>query len=188
MSTESTEPVEPTPAADHDEAPAKKNWLKFVIVGVLAVVLIGGAVYAFNQFGSGAASADVGDCASATDQGDNKWEVKVLDCGDDNASYKVAKILPSADDVCPEEGLYEPIGTDSKQLCLMPNFVEGACYTPSDDGATFKKGGCTGDAVIKVTKRIEGNPETVECPEGSSDLRFSEPAVIFCLGVGGENP
>ncbi|GLZ32750.1 hypothetical protein Lesp02_49380 [Lentzea sp. NBRC 105346] len=188
MSTESTEPVEPeepAPAAPPPAPPpAKKNWLKFVIVGVLAIALIGGAIYLFNQFGSGPANAKVGDCASIKPKDQDQWDVTLLKCADANATHKVAKVLPNKEDACPEDGYYEPVGVDKKQLCLMPNFEEGACYTPSDDGSTFKKGECKGDSVVKVVKKIDGNPDPVDCPSGSSDLKFSEPAVIFCLGTG----
>ncbi|MGZ3141080.1 LppU/SCO3897 family protein [Lentzea chajnantorensis] len=189
MSTESTDPVEPTaqpPAAEaeSDESPKGKNsWLKFVIVGVLAVVLVGGGVFVFTQMGG----LNAGDCVSASpqdvDKPDGEWNVSSQGCGDQEATHKVAKVLGNADDPCPDEGIYEPVKSGGDSLCLMPNLAEGNCYTSSDDGA-FKKEACTVESPVKIVKKVDGLPEEgTVCPEGSSELRFSEPASVYCMGV-----
>lgn len=179
-SEEETPEEDSSEELDDDETPAKKNWVKFAIVGLLAVVLVGAGIWALTQSGSGWA---VGDCASIKLTEDGKTEPTSQSCGSDDGAYKVAKVLASDQEVCPEEGLYETAPWDSKQLCLMPNFEEGKCYVPNDEGL-FKKGGCTGEAVVKVVKRIEGKPEKIECPGESSDMQFSEPEVVYCLGTG----
>ncbi|SDO86386.1 hypothetical protein [Lentzea jiangxiensis] len=190
MSTESTDPVEPPAAvapapeeAGTDESP-KKNWLKFAIVGLLAVVLVGGGVWALTSLGG----VKVGDCVSASpkdvDKPDGEWNISSQGCGDTAATHRVAALLGNAEDQCPAEGIYEQMQADGgKSMCLMPNLAEGNCYTSSDDGA-FKKEACTTESPVKIVKKVDGLPEEGSvCPEGSSELRFSEPASVYCMGV-----
>jgi hypothetical protein len=190
MNTESTDPVEPpasvapaSPETETDESPKNNNWLKFVIVGVLAVVLVGGGVWAVTSLGG----TKVGDCVSASpkdvDKPDGEWNVSSQDCGAQAATHRVAKVLNSAEDPCPDEGIYEPVKSGGDALCLMPNLAEGNCYTSGDDGA-FKKEACTTESPVKIVKKVNGLPEEgTVCPEGSSELRFSEPASVYCMGV-----
>lgn len=205
MSTESTDPVEPpatvVPAPEEtapeetapeetapeetetDESPKKNSWLKPVIVAVLAVVLVGGGVWAVTALNG----TKVGDCVSASpkdvDKPDGEWNVSSHGCGDAAATHRVAKVLNSADQPCPDEGIYEPVKSDGDALCLMPNLAEGNCYTSGDDGA-FKKEACTTESPVKIVKKVDGLPEEgTVCPEGSSELRFSEPASVYCMGV-----
>ncbi|SDN04029.1 hypothetical protein SAMN04488074_13244 [Lentzea albidocapillata subsp. violacea] len=191
MSTESTDPVEPpavvTPEpaeTETDESPKKNSWLKFVIVGVLAVVLVGGGVWALTALNS----TSVGDCVSASpkdvDKPDGDWDISSKSCDDAAATHRVAAVLNSAEDQCPAEGIYEQMRSGGdKSMCLMPNLAEGNCYTSSDDGA-FKKEACTTDSPVKIVKKVDGLPEEGSvCPEGSSELRFSEPASVYCMGV-----
>jgi hypothetical protein len=190
MSTESTDPVEPpavvTPVPEEsetDESPKNNNWLKFVIVGVLAIVLVGGGVWALTSLNS----TSVGDCVSASpkdvDKPDGDWNISSKSCGDAEATHRVAAMLKNAEDQCPAEGIYEQMQSDGKAMCLMPNLAEGNCYTSSDDGA-FKKEACTTESPVKIVKKVDGLPEEgTVCPEGSSELRFSEPASVYCMGV-----
>lgn len=187
MSTESTDPVEPpAPApveAGTDESPKNNNWLKFVIVGVLAIVLVGGGVWALTALNG----TNVGDCVSASpvdvDKPDGDWNVSSQGCGDATATHRVASELRNAEDACPAEGIYEPVKSGGDSLCLMPNLAEGKCYTSSDDGA-FKQEACTTESPVKIVKKVDGLPEEgTVCPEGSSELRFSEPASVYCMGV-----
>ncbi|GGU46305.1 LppU/SCO3897 family protein [Lentzea flava] len=189
MSTESTDPVEPPATVvpvpeetETDESP-KKNWLKFVIVGVLAVALIGIGTWAVTSLNG----TKAGDCVSASpkdvDKPDGEWNISSLNCGDAKATHRVAKVLNSADEPCPEEGIYEQMKSGRTFMCLMPNLAEGNCYTSSDDGA-FKKEACTTESPVKIVKKVDGLPqEGTACPEGSSELRFSEPASVYCMGV-----
>jgi hypothetical protein len=190
MSTESTDPVEPPASVapvsaetETDESPKKNNWLKFVIVGVLAVVLVGGGVWALTALNG----TKVGDCVSASpkdvDKPDGDWNVSSKSCGDVAATHRVAKVLNKPEDPCPDEGIYEPVKSGGDSLCLMPNLAEGNCYTSGDDGA-FKKEACTTESPVKIVKKVDGLPEEgTVCPEGSSELRFSEPASVYCMGV-----
>ena len=190
MSSESTDPVEPpavvNPAPDEaetDEAPQKNNWLKFVIVGVLAVVLVGGGVWALTSLNSTGA----GDCVSASpkdaDQPDGEWNLSSEGCNDAAATHRVAVVLKSAEDQCPAEGLYEPVKSGDETLCLMPNLIEGKCYNSGDDGV-FKQEACTPESPVKIVKKVDGLPEEgTVCPETAGEWRFSEPASVYCMGV-----
>lgn len=192
MSTESTDPVEPPasvePApAEETEQPQKAGWLKFLIVGVLAVVLVGGGVYLFASLGG----LKVGECVSAApkdvDKPDGDWNVKELNCGDQAATHRIAKQLGSPEDSCPVEGVYEAIKDGGDSYCLMPNLAEGNCYTSNEDGA-FKKEACSTESPVKIVKKVDGLPEeNTTCPDGSSELRFGEPPSVYCMGVH-ENP
>lgn len=185
MSTESTDPDETTAAADTEtgEPSPRNSWLKFVVVGVLAIALVGGGVWAFIALsGTGA-----GDCVSAApkevDRPDGDWNISKEDCEDTAATHRVAKVLDNVEDPCPDEGIYEPVPSGDKVMCLMPNLAEGACYTPTDQGA-FKKEPCTPESAVKIVKKVDGLPEEGSvCPENSSEQRFSEPASVYCLGV-----
>ncbi|KJK47870.1 hypothetical protein UK23_18795 [Lentzea aerocolonigenes] len=166
-----------------DEPPAKNKWLKPVIVAVLAIVLVGAGAWAVTALNGTA----VGDCVSASpkdvDKPDGDWNVSSKSCGDAAATHKVAKVLKNADEPCPEEGIYEPVKDGGDSLCLMPNLAEGKCYTSGDDGA-FKAEACTTESPVKIVKKVDGLPEEgTVCPEGSSELRFSEPASVYCMGV-----
>ncbi|MEV6240573.1 hypothetical protein [Lentzea sp. NPDC051838] len=210
MSTESTDPVEPkasvepAPAepatdtapdaepdtggsssfSDDSDGSSKQNkWLKPVIIAVLAIVLVGGGAWAVTALNS----TSVGSCVSASpkdvDKPDGDWNVSSKSCGDAAATHKVAKVLKNAEDPCPDEGIYEPVKSGGDSLCLMPNLAEGKCYTSGDDGA-FKAEACTTESPVKIVKRVDGLPEEgTTCPEGSSELRFSEPASVYCMGV-----
>ncbi|SDH00057.1 hypothetical protein SAMN05216553_114153 [Lentzea fradiae] len=187
MSTESTGPDETRAEAAVDtgtgESPQKNSWLKFVVVGVLAVVLVGGGVWAFTALNG----ISVGDCVSASpedvDRPDGDWNISSQSCGDTAATHRVAKVLGSVEEPCPDEGIYEPVQSGGESLCLMPNLAEGNCYTAGDDGA-FKKEACTTESPVKIVKKVDGLPEEGSvCPEGSSELRFSEPASVYCMGV-----
>jgi hypothetical protein len=190
MNTESTDPVEPPASVEPapvetetDESPKKNTWLKPVIIAVLAVLLVGGGVCAVIALNG----TKVGDCVSASpkdvDKPDGEWNVSSQGCGDTAATHRVAKVLNSAEDPCPDEGIYEPVKSGSDSLCLMPNLAEGNCYTSGDDGA-FKKEACTTESPVKIVKKVDGLPEEGSvCPEGSSELRFSEPASVYCMGV-----
>ena len=210
MSTESTDPVEPpakvepaseeteteveapeetetaVPASEEtetDESPKQNKWLKPVIVAVLAVILVGGGVYALTALNG----TKVGDCVSASpkdvDKPDGEWNLSSKSCGDVAATHRVAAVLKSAEDPCPAEGIYEAVNAGGDVMCLMPNLAEGNCYTSGDDGA-FKKENCTTESPVKIVKKVDGLPEEgTVCPEGSSELRFSEPASVYCMGV-----
>ncbi|MFD5699340.1 LppU/SCO3897 family protein [Streptomyces lasiicapitis] len=101
-------------------APRKsKKKLIFVIVGVAVAAAIGAAVWAGQDE---AAAAEVGDCmsignpASTTDP-----DLKIVDCGDKDAKYKVAEKKDSGTCDIKKYATYrETGGGDDFTLCLEP--------------------------------------------------------------------
>jgi hypothetical protein len=196
MSTDSTppaqNPAEATQAFEGQQAPEtqlppekKGGGVKRIVVSVLALIVIVGGGFAVRYFLSDAANAKAGECVSVAQQSGDKVDVKSIDCGEDKATYKVGKVLDNATGTCPDGGVYDEVTPATSvgsgyKLCLMPNFVEGSCYTPDQTGAVFNKAACSGAETIKVAKVINGSSDTAECPEGAG-MSYPEPAVTFCL-------
>ncbi|MEJ2855046.1 MULTISPECIES: LppU/SCO3897 family protein [unclassified Saccharothrix] len=174
---------------DEDAAPAPASAdggaKRKVLISVLAVVAVAAIAVAGYFVLSERATADAGDCVSIGRQDENnRADVKTLDCDEDDASYKVGKVLDKSDDACPEEGLYTEVSPadgegDGYKLCLLPNMSEGACYKP-DDGTGFVKTECTGPETIKVTKVIQDSVDLSQCPD-SAGMSYPEPKVTYCL-------
>ncbi|SEQ25169.1 hypothetical protein SAMN05216188_102549 [Lentzea xinjiangensis] len=151
---------------------------------VLAFVLLGAFVLA--QLGDAAAgSARVGDCARISGALDNP-KFQALDCTSDQANVKIAKILPWNEDRCPSGGMDYSTYTGDSTFCLMPNFVEGACYGQSSDTGIAKVDCGTKDSV-KVAKVVTGRTDRAACGNARAAV-FPEPAVTFCLDRGGQRP
>ncbi len=140
-------------------------------VGAAVVVILGG--YLLMTSGGGA-HPEPGDCASIAGQADQpRYEAR--DCGAEQANVKVAKVV---DDVaqCPKGGAPYSTYTGSVTLCLIPNFVEGACYRQDRSAGVIRVDCGTADA-IRVVKAAQG---TTSCGDGRT-LAYPEPSVTFCL-------
>ncbi|GGU46298.1 LppU/SCO3897 family protein [Lentzea flava] len=146
---------------------------------VLALVLLGGFV--LNQLGDVATAARVGDCARISGTHDNP-KYQALDCASEQATVKIAKILPWNEDKCPSGGMDYSTYTGDSTFCLMPNFVEGACYGQDPDSGITKVDCSTKDAV-KVAKVLTGKTDRAACGSARAAV-FPEPAVTFCLERG----
>ncbi|XVV04344.1 LppU/SCO3897 family protein [Actinosynnema sp. CA-248983] len=173
---------------DEDDAPAPAapaGSKRKLLIGALAVVVLAAVAVAGYFVVRERSTADAGDCVSIGRQDDNnRADVKTLDCDENEASYKVGKVLGSSDEACPEEGLYTEVSPvagvgDGYKLCLLPNMAKGACYKP-DDGTGFVKTECTGPETIKVTDVIEGDIDLSRCPD-SAGMSYPEPKVTYCL-------
>jgi hypothetical protein len=149
------------------------------IAVVLVLVLLGGFV--LNQLGGTAQAAQVGDCARISGTHDNP-EYQALDCASEQATVKIAKILPFNEQNCPSGGMDYSTYTGDSTFCLMPNFVEGACYGQDPDSGITKVDCATRDSV-KVAKVLTGKADRAACG-GSRAAVFPEPAVTFCLQRG----
>jgi len=196
MSTESTppaqNPAEAPQVAEGQQAPEtqlppekKGGGAKRVVVSILAFLVVAGGIYAVKYFMSDAANAKAGECVSISQESGDKVNVDGIDCGEDKATYKVGKVLDKDTATCPEGGVYSEVTPassvgDGYKLCLMPNLIEGACYTPDTTGEAFNKTECKGPETIKIAKVINGSNDTAECAEGAG-MSFPEPAVTFCL-------
>ncbi|PWK91241.1 hypothetical protein C8D88_1011275 [Lentzea atacamensis] len=149
------------------------------IAVVLALVLLGGFV--LNQLGDVAKTARVGDCARISGSADNP-KYQALDCASEQATVKIAKILQWNEDKCPTGGMDYSTYTGESTLCLMPNFVEGACYGQDPDSGITKVDCSTKDSV-KVGKVLSGKADRAACGDARAAV-FPEPAVTFCLERG----
>ena len=153
------------------------------IAVVLALVLIGGFV--LNQLGDVAKTAQVGDCARISGALDNP-KYQALDCTSEQANVKIAKILPWNEDKCPSGGMDYSTYTGDSTFCLMPNFVEGACYGQSSETGIAKVD-CTTKDSVKVAKVLAGKTDGAACGDSRAAV-FPEPAVTFCLERGDRRP
>ncbi|MFI6101814.1 hypothetical protein ACIA8G_40225 [Lentzea sp. NPDC051213] len=149
------------------------------IAVVFALVLLGGFV--LNQLGDVAKAAQVGDCARISGALDNP-KYQALDCASEKANVKIAKILPWNEDKCPSGGMDYSTYTGDSTFCLMPNFVEGACYG-QDSETGIARVECTTKDSVKVAKVVSGKTEGVACGDARAAV-FPEPAVTFCLERG----
>ncbi|EPH40482.1 hypothetical protein ABT390_11640 [Streptomyces aurantiacus] len=99
--------------------PPKKSKKKFIFIGAAVVValIVGGALYASKDAPSTAAVGDcmsIGNPTSATDP-----DLKVVDCGDSKAAYKVAEKKDSGTCNLRKYSQYrETGGGDDFTLCL----------------------------------------------------------------------
>ncbi|MEU0885494.1 hypothetical protein ABZ345_43505 [Lentzea sp. NPDC005914] len=149
------------------------------IAVVVALVLLGGFV--LNQLGGAAEAARVGDCARISGSHDNP-RYQALDCASEKATVKIAKILPFNEQKCPSGGMDYSTYMGDSTFCLMPNFVEGACYG-QDPESGIAKVDCTTKDSVKVAKVLTGQTDRAACGDSRAAV-FPEPAVTFCLQRG----
>jgi hypothetical protein len=141
-------------------------------VGAVAVVVAG--AFAVTLLGSGPAAPEPGGCAHI-ERVEEGAAYRSLDCAAADANVRVAKVVDDASQ-CPKGGAPYTVFTRSTTLCLMPNFVEGACYQ-GDRTSGMKKVDCTTAQAIRVAGVTR---EPVECANGKK-LTYVEPSVTFCL-------
>lgn len=149
---------------------------------VLALVLLGGFVV--SRLGDAAKAARVGDCARISGTLDS-LDYQALDCASEQATVKIAKILPWNEKSCPSGGMDYSTYVGESTLCLVPNFVEGACYGQHSDTGIAKVDCATKDSV-RVAKVVSGKADRGVCGESRAAF-FPEPAITFCLERGDQN-
>jgi hypothetical protein len=165
--------------------PAKKGGGKVKLVLTLLVVaglVVGG--YFLNK--SAPSSANVGDCINIVSASITDPEIEKVECGSQNAAYKVAKNLDSASDQCPEGdyGSYSESGRRSNgfTLCLMLNAAEGDCFKAEGNLVSGKtsKVACGASADFKISKVVTGSTDKAACGSDGNELVYSEPATTLC--------
>lgn len=194
MSTPIPPAPQGTPEADQqdtsEETPEQetpkrsKRGLPRWAIAIIALVVVAAGVYAYNYFSSDAAQSAAGDCAAVTGSS-SAPQYSEAACDAPEANFVVAKVLGSTTDKCGGDNYVEYTetadrGPDSK-LCLMPNFVEGGCYTGSDDPATLHKADCTVPGSIKVDKVIKDTADESACPQDTGPFVIPEPKTTFCV-------
>jgi hypothetical protein len=144
--------------------------------GVAAVgVLVAGA-FAFTLLDGGPRSPEPGVCGHIERVNDaDGAKYRAVDCAAEHANVRVAKVVDDASQ-CPTGGSPYTIFTRSATLCLIPNFVEGACYE-GDKTAGMRKVDCTRAEAVRVMSAAKG---PAECANGQK-VTYPEPAVTFCL-------
>jgi hypothetical protein len=187
MSTEL--PAPPQAAQPEQPAPKKKKGLPKWLTGIIAIIVIGGGVLAFNYFTSDVAQAKAGDCAKVSGT-ESKPEYAAAACDSAEANAIVSKATSNTSEACGStEGVVQIIqklgrGPDTK-LCLIPRFEEGQCYkTESGDSSlALVKQACAADN-IKVTKVIKDKVDPTLCGEGGAPVTYTEPPITYCLAPG----
>ncbi|MER5263675.1 hypothetical protein ABTZ99_16550 [Actinosynnema sp. NPDC002837] len=142
-------------------------------LGVVAVVVAG--AFAFTLLTGGPERAEPGGCGHIEKAEKGVARYRPLDCGAHEANVRVAKVVDQGSQ-CPTGGAPYTVFTLAETLCLMPNFVQGACYQ-GDRESGMKKVECTAAMAIRVANVAR---EPVECANGQK-LTYVEPSVTFCL-------
>ncbi|MFD1146373.1 LppU/SCO3897 family protein [Saccharothrix hoggarensis] len=152
----------------------KNGW----VIGAVAVAVA--AAFAVTVFGGdhGGSAPEPGTCARIEGVAD-KPRYLAVECGSDDATLKVAKVVDDAKE-CPTGGAPYSTYTGSTTLCLIPNFVEGACYQ-HDKGTGLRKVDCATTDAVRVVKAVSA---LVNCGR-SRAVQYPEPVVTFCLGRAG---
>lgn len=173
-----------TPAPAEQPAPKKAGIGKRILTYIVGLIVVGGAVYAFNYFTSDVAQAKVGDCASVTGTTSSP-EYKVVDCGSAEATYTIGKSL-SLNESCGNDSYSELTESARRgpktKLCIAPVFAEGKCYTASTTTMDVKAIDCSGSDVLKVTKVVK-EATAPACAEGEQALTYPELKLHYCVGA-----
>lgn len=165
--------------------PAKKGGGKVKLVLTLLVVAglaVGG--YFLNK--SEPSSANAGDCINIVSASITDPKIEKVECGSQNAAYKVAKNLDSASDKCPEGdyGSYSESGRRGSgfTLCLMLNAAEGDCFKTEGNFVSGKtsKVACDASADFKISKIVTGSTDKAACGSDGNELVYSDPATTLC--------
>ncbi|MFC0106921.1 LppU/SCO3897 family protein [Kibdelosporangium aridum] len=181
----STPPPAPQqPGQQPQPEPKRKKGLPRWLISIIALIVIGGGVYAYNYFTNDAVQAKAGDCAKITGAKD-KPEYASVACDSGTATHVVGKALSNTSDTCADPYISYTMtasrGPDAK-LCLVPKMEEGACYKEDKNAATdFVKTDCgaADDETLKVTKIVNGAGDAA-CGE-AAPITFPEPPTTLCF-------
>ncbi|HEY8374371.1 MAG TPA: hypothetical protein VIL00_16675 [Pseudonocardiaceae bacterium] len=130
----------------------------------------------------------VGDCANLV--GDmTSATLTIHPCDSVEAKLKVAVVFDTTSATCPNEDYseyYETrlVGPEFK-VCLIPNLIEGACYTvdgAGDKDTDLRKVSCEDESArLRVSRVAEGEVDEGICGEGAHGAAYPEPPVTYCL-------
>jgi hypothetical protein len=82
----------PAPPAAEVKAPRRRGGL-VVTVAVFLVILLGAGGYYWFSYRNSPARADVGDCLSGSENPDEADNIKLVDCSDARATFKVLRTI-----------------------------------------------------------------------------------------------
>ncbi|WP_189221131.1 LppU/SCO3897 family protein [Saccharothrix coeruleofusca] len=144
-------------------------------VGAAAVVVAGACALAVA--GQDGPRPRPGECAAVAGTGDEP-RYRPADCGSEQANVRIAKVLEEGEG-CPKGGARYSTYAGPFTLCLIPNFVEGACYR-GDRQVGMRRVDCAGAHAVRVAKVGTGE---VSCGSDRA-VAYPEPSVTFCLARG----
>jgi hypothetical protein len=166
--------------------PVKKGGGKVKLVLTL-VVVAGLAVGGYFLNKSAPASAKPGDCINIISASITDPKIEKIECGSQNAAYKVAKNLDSSSGNCPtgDYGSYSESGRRGGgfTLCLMLNAAEGDCFKTEGNFVSGKttKVTCDATADYKISKVVTGSTDKAACgTDDGNELVYAEPATVLC--------
>ncbi len=167
--------------------PKRKRGFPRWLISLIAIVVVGVGVYAFNYFTSDVAQAKAGDCAHVSGT-ESKPDYKKVDCGSAEVTHTVGKALSSTSSTC--GGDYDEFtltgrNAPSTKLCLVPKLSEGACYDMASTDMSYPKTDCGkgGSKVVKVTKVDSAKADEKLCGDDGLAMTFPEPPTTICLGA-----
>ena len=120
----------PAAVAEPEVKPRRRRGLGLVVTAVLlALVLIAAGGYYFLIYRTSPARANVGDCLSGTENPSEVANIKLIDCSDKSATFKVTKKITDQpkdvnDTACAgidhdDVYWYGPEGKNGTVLCLL---------------------------------------------------------------------
>lgn len=170
----------PYPSAPPPSRGGSNKKVLQIVGGLVVVAVIIGAVLFFNR--NAASSAEVGDCIKVISASSVNAEVEKIDCGSDEAIYKVAKKLDSSTATCPSDAYNSYSEEDRFTLCLALNVKQGDCLGGVQSPETIKRVNCAA-AEIAVVKVVDGQADESLCPEQAQQVvTYPEPPQTVCFG------
>jgi hypothetical protein len=95
---ETEAPAQPVPAADRpattvetEAKPRRRSGGLILVAGILAVIVLAVAGYQYLISRDSPSRANVGDCLSGTENPAEVGNIKLIDCGDANATFRVTQ-------------------------------------------------------------------------------------------------
>ncbi|WP_027928497.1 LppU/SCO3897 family protein [Amycolatopsis benzoatilytica] len=176
----------PPPGQTVFPAPAPKSKMRFVRLGLVLLLVIGGIVAGIVSFTTSPDYANAGECLKITEfkQGANPDKV---DCGDPSANVKIGVRVEGKSDTCPAGNYdrYQVSGGKDYLLCLMLNVKQGDCLkNVKSDTAGYQKVSCTDPAAeAEILKVIDGKADEQACAgtDASGGLTYAEPKTTICV-------
>jgi hypothetical protein len=160
---------------------------------IIAVVLVGGGIFAYAYFKdevqSAPAGASEGDCVRVLDASSTDADLDTIDCSRPEALFKVG--IRQTSTSCPTDGDYTTYtetssgrrrATTSFTLCLVLNVKQGECLKGLDSPDKLARVDCATGAEAKVLKAVDGTADEKACAEGTEPLVYPKPPLTYCLG------
>lgn len=158
-----------------------------IALGVVGVLVAGGLATLLIVGISVGHTPDVGECVHITKDDPTSGEFDTVDCGDEQALYRVASTVDGGA-ACPE-GDYAPFelreeedGNVATTLCMVLNVDDGDCLASMSDRTQASKTPCRNAAAEVEVDVHDGVAERGRCQPGDeSGVYPQQPARTVCL-------